>query len=121
MRSFIHSVGSFVVTVSMMAVSLVILHETHKYSKTVIPHSSQISALAIVCPVLSILSYLSPITAAVDMVKRTDESHFPIIVIMAQASQNIACGAYGLKRGDDPCFLSSCIGLVFQLIWLTMY
>jgi solute carrier family 50 protein (sugar transporter) len=121
MKAFLGSLGSFFLTVSMLVVSLLVLHESHNYSKSLIQHSKQISMLSVLCPLLSILSYMSPITAVIWMVKNGDESQFPVIVILAQALQNIACGAYGLQISDDPFFLSSAIGLVFQLIWLTLY
>ena len=114
MKAFLGSLGSFFLTVSMLVVSLLVLHESHNYSKSLIQHSKQISMLSVLCPLLSILSYMSPITAVIWMVKNGDESQFPVIVILAQALQNIACGAYGLQISDDPFFLSSAIGLVFQ-------
>lgn len=121
MNSVGKSFLSFLVTVSMLVVSLVLLHETHQFSSTYVAHSTQIWALAVICPLLSILSYMSPITAVLSMIRNSDVSTFPIAVIMAQAAQNVACAAYGIQIRDDPFFISSAVGLVFQLIWLTAY
>ena len=121
MNSVGKSFLSFLVTVSMLVASLVLLDETHQFSSTFVPHSTQIWALAVICPLLSILSYMSPITAVLSMIRNSDVSTFPIAVIMAQAAQNVACAAYGIQIRDDPFFISSAVGLVFQLIWLTAY
>ena len=64
---------------------------------------------------------MAPAWSVISMVKEKNASHFPIGVILAQASQNVACSAYGIQIANEPFFLSSSLGLVFQLVWITVW
>ena len=119
------SVGRFLysvlVTLVLLIVSVALLHETHQVSSQYVERPTLMKFLAILCPLLSISTYISPIGSVIHMMKNHDESNFPIEVIAAQTVNNIACAAYGLQINDEPFFLSSFVGLAFQFIWLTMW
>ena len=112
---------SVLVTLVLLIISVLLLHETHQVSSIYVQRTTLMSILAILCPLLSISTYLSPIGSVILMVKNHDDSNFPIEVIAAQTANNVACAAYGLQIGDEPFFLSSFVGLAFQFVWLTMW
>lgn len=112
---------SLLLTVSLLIISLGVLRETHRYSSVLAPQSTLINALNIICPLLSIFTYIAPVVSVIAMVRESNPSQFPIGVIQAQALQNIACAAYGIQIASEPFFLSSAIGLVFQLLWMTVW
>lgn len=112
---------SFLLTVSLLIISLGVLRETHRYSSVLAPQSTLINAFNIICPVLSIFTYIAPVVSVIAMVREKSSSQFPIGVIQAQAFQNITCAAYGIHIASEPFFLSSAIGLIFQLIWITVW
>lgn len=101
--------------------SLGIFHQTHTYAAAWAPESDLIRFLAIACPILSIMTYVSPVVSVVEMVKSSDATHFPIQVVAAQAAQNIASAAYGLHIKNEPFYISSFVGLVFQLSWIAVW
>lgn len=119
------SVGRFLysvlVTLVLLVISVLLLHQTHQVSSHYVQRTTLMNFLAILCPLLSISTYLSPIGSVVSMVKNHDDSNFPIEVIAAQTANNVACAAYGLQIADEPFFLSSFVGLAFQFVWLTMW
>ena len=112
---------SLTLTVSLLVGSLVLLHQAHQFSQSVVPSSTRLFALELACPLLSVLCYASPVGSVIAMVRRSDRSDFPMAIIVAQTVQNLASSAYGIHIKDDPFFLSSAIGLGFQLIWLTAW
>jgi solute carrier family 50 protein (sugar transporter) len=121
MVSGLRALFSFIFTLFLLIVSLGAFHQTHTYTSTVAPHSDLTRFLGTLCPVLSILTYISPIASAVECVRKWDVTHFPIQVVFAQAAQNVASAAYGLHIDNDPFLISSGVGLVFQLIWITVW
>lgn len=112
---------SFFLTVSLLIFSLGALHQTDQYLKVLAPQSTRIDTLSIICPLLSIITYISPVFSIISIIRNNNPSTFPIGVVVAQASQNVASAAYGIQIVDAPFFISSAAGLVFQLIWITMW
>ena len=119
------SVGRFLysvlVTLVLLIISVLLLHQTHQVSSQYVHRTTLMNFLAILCPLLSISTYISPVGSVISMVKNHDDSDFPIEVIAAQTANNVACAAYGLQIADEPFFLSSFVGLAFQFVWLTMW
>ena len=121
MISKLKAFSSLFTTTTLLIASVIVLHQTHEYSSSRIEESTRLSVLAMLCPILSILCYISPISSVVEMLRHSDDSQFPIAVILAQACQNIASAAYGLQIDNGPFFLSSAVGLMFQVLWLTAW
>ncbi len=114
-------VYSVLVTLILLVISVILLHQTHQVSSQFVHRTTLMKFLSIMCPVLSISTYISPVGSVISMVKNHDDSNFPIEVVAAQTANNVACAAYGLQIGDEPFFLSSFVGLAFQFVWLTMW
>ena len=118
MISRVRVFASFFFTLVVILASLGLFHEAHKYTSTLVPHPERLTLLGIACPVLSILTYLSPAWSVVETLRSGDATHFPIQVVLAQLVQNVAGASYGILISNDPFLISSGIGLVFQVIWV---
>jgi hypothetical protein len=114
----LRAVASFLFTLLLLLGSLGLFHQTHKYAEVLAPQPQRLSFLAVVCPVLSILTYVSPVGSVIQILKSGDATHFPIQVVIAQMLQNIAGAAYGILISNEPYLISSAVGLVVQTIWM---
>ena len=113
--------GSLFATIFLLLTSVALLHQTHEYSSSVAPHTTRLSWLAVLCPLLSVVTYISPVGSVLAMRRTGETLHFPIQVVFAQGLQNVACLAYGLQIQNEALYLSSAVGILFQLTWITAW
>ncbi len=117
----VRMVVSIVLTVGILGASMIGLLQTHAYSASLLPRSVLVQFLELICPLLSIAGYISPIPSVVSMVKNSDVSDFPAQVIFAQMIQNVAALGYGILIDNQPFLLSALIGIGFQVLWLAVW
>ena len=115
------ALASLLATFLLLVTSVAVLHQTHQYSTSLAPHTARLSFLAVASPLLSVVTYISPIGSVLAMVRSGDTIHFPIQVIIAQCLQNVASLAYGLLIQNEALYFSSGAGLLFQLMWVTAW
>ena len=114
----LRALASFLFTLVLLLGSLGLFHQTHEYTAALAPHTQRITFLALLCPVLSILTYVSPVGSVIEILRSRDATHFPIQIVIAQLLQNIAGASYGILIANEPFLISSAVGLVFQTIWI---
>ena len=114
-------VYSLVLTTTLLIGSLVVFHQTNQFSSSRFEKSTLMWILEKLCPTLSIFCYISPAVSVVAMIRNSDDSEFPIAVLLAQAAQNVVCVSYGFLIDNDPFIISSAVGLSFQVIWMTAW
>lgn len=109
---------SLFLTICLLFGCMLVLHQTHAFSESLLTVGVRLSFLELACPILSVLGYASPIFSVKTMLSTSDRSDFPLTVILAQAAQGLAGAAYGIHINDGPFFFSSLLGLCFQLCWI---
>jgi len=85
----------------------------------VISKESLTSALALVCPLVTMCQYVAPIPIVLDAVKQFSAQSLPLQVFQSQAACNVLGIAYGIQITNSAVLVTNMFGLACQVVFLT--
>eukprot|EP00921_Rhytidocystis_pertsovi_P014502 GHVQ01023448.1.p1 GENE.GHVQ01023448.1~~GHVQ01023448.1.p1 ORF type:complete len:495 (+),score=53.72 GHVQ01023448.1:746-2230(+) len=85
------------------------------------PASILLSYFDILCPLSSLLLYVSPIASVAKAAFEKEKKALPVRMFIVQGIANVLAIDYGIKAKHPPFYLTNMAGLCIQLFWVAMY